>query len=388
MIAKKILYVCPRFLPCIGGTEIHTYEVAKRFAEEGHEVTVLTTDVSGSLPKNEIISGIKVIRTSVFFPKNDFYLSFEIMKIIKQGDWDVVHCQGYHTFVAPLAMFACIRANLPFVLSFHSGGHSSAFRRFIRPFQVLALRPFAKRASALVGTTDWEINHFSNWLRLKNGEYWKVSNGTYLPEPSGATARDESEIMIVSIGRLEKYKGHQKIVEALPFILKKLPNARLTIVGNGPYKNTLTKQVNKLDLQDIVTMTSFSSTERSAFTETVLKADLITILSDYESQGMAALEALFLGKKVLLSESSALVELTKYDLARSVPLNADAQSLAESTITHLVHNATDHPPNLPTWDEACETLKMVYRHVEKKRAVSHEITSFKHTIKTSYEKSS
>ncbi len=43
----RILLVTARYLPNVGGTEIHTYEVARRLVAAGHDVTVLTTDLSG-----------------------------------------------------------------------------------------------------------------------------------------------------------------------------------------------------------------------------------------------------------------------------------------------------------------------------------------------------
>jgi hypothetical protein len=47
---------------------------------------------------------------------------------IADADADIVHCQSYHTFVAPLAMGAAIRCRFPYVVSFHSGPHASALR--------------------------------------------------------------------------------------------------------------------------------------------------------------------------------------------------------------------------------------------------------------------
>ena len=90
-------------------TELHTYEVARRFVSEGHHVSVLTTDVSGKLPEQEIISGINVFRTKVYFKNTDFYLSPRIYWKILRGDWDIIHCQGYHTLVPPMAMLLDLR---------------------------------------------------------------------------------------------------------------------------------------------------------------------------------------------------------------------------------------------------------------------------------------
>ena len=359
----KILYVSARFVPCMGGTELHTYEVARRFVSEGHQVNVLTTDVSGKLPAQETIAGINVIRTKVYFKNTDFYLSPNIYRKILDGNWDIIHCQGYHTFIAPIAMLGAIRARTPFILSFHSGGHSSNIRQWIRPLQIKLLKPLISRASAIIGTTEWEIQHFSNLLNLKNKKYHIVSNGSYLPKIKQNTFPNDSEINIVSIGRLEKYKGHHRIIEAFLHIIKRLPNAKLSIVGTGPYQGVLEGMITDLGLEDCVKIIAFGTDERAKLSDFVARAHLVTILSEYESQGMAALEALSLGRKVLVTESSALLELTQYDLVKAVPLNCGSDVLADSVVSHLFYNPQDKEIKLPTWNEGFQELKNIYAQV-------------------------
>ena len=59
----RVLMVCPRFLPETGGTETHVYEVSRRLAALGRfDITVLTTDRSRRLPRQEVVEGIAVLR--------------------------------------------------------------------------------------------------------------------------------------------------------------------------------------------------------------------------------------------------------------------------------------------------------------------------------------
>ena len=59
----RVLMVCPRYFPEIGGIETHVYEVARRLsALEDLEITVLATDRSRRLPRQEVIDGITVLR--------------------------------------------------------------------------------------------------------------------------------------------------------------------------------------------------------------------------------------------------------------------------------------------------------------------------------------
>jgi len=42
--------------------------------------------------------------------------------------------------------------------------------------------------------------------------------------------------LIVSGGRLERYKGHHRAIAALPELIRRVPDARLYVVGTGPYE--------------------------------------------------------------------------------------------------------------------------------------------------------
>ena len=152
----SILYVSARYPPFVGGTEIHTAEVARRMAARGHEVTVLTTSFEPMPTGEEIVEGVRVVRVRARPADYDLYFSSALYQWIRHGKWDILHCQGYHTLVAPIAMAAAIAAHQRFVVTFHSGGHSSMVRRWLRPLQQQLLIPMLKRADRLIGVSEFE----------------------------------------------------------------------------------------------------------------------------------------------------------------------------------------------------------------------------------------
>ncbi len=54
---------------------------------------------------------------------------------------------------------------------------------------------------------------------------------------------------ILYLGRLKKYKGIQDVIKAMKIIIKKIPDARLFIVGKGSYENYLKNLTKKLSLE-------------------------------------------------------------------------------------------------------------------------------------------
>src|SRR5437764_2348658 len=162
----RVLMVAPDFIPGVGGVVTHVYEVGRRLVQAGVEVTVLTTDVSGKLTAIEEVEGMHIRRVRAWPANKDYYFAPSIYRIIAGGQWDFVHCQGYHSLVAPVAMLAAWRANIPYVLTFHSGGHSSRVRNALRRLQWMVLRPLLSRARKLIAVSGFEANFFRERLRL------------------------------------------------------------------------------------------------------------------------------------------------------------------------------------------------------------------------------
>lgn len=75
----KILQVCPKYFPSIGGVEQHVRNISERLARE-YEVTVFATDPSGELPKEETINGVLVRRFKSFSPSGAYHVSFEMLR--------------------------------------------------------------------------------------------------------------------------------------------------------------------------------------------------------------------------------------------------------------------------------------------------------------------
>ena len=358
----RILMVTARYLPSIGGTERHTFEVSCRLAEQGHDVSVLTTDLDGTLPALEQSDGVHIIRVPAYPKDRDYFFSPKMFGIIANGDWDLVHCQGYHTLVAPLAMLAATWGRRPYVLSFHSGGHSSAARNAMRYLQSLMLRPFLARAKRLIGVSKAEVTLFQERLRLPEAQFMVIPNGAQLPTvPENAPSTPGT--LIVSVGRLEQYKGHHRVIAALPKVLEQCPDARVRIVGSGPYEPELRQLAASLNVADRVEIGPIPAEDRAGMASLLASAAVVTLLSEYESHGVAVLEALVLHRPVLVTYASALREFADQGFARSVTLEADTNEVARQILLQIREPLQQPALELPTWDGCAESLLILYRQV-------------------------
>ncbi|MDQ3811426.1 MAG: glycosyltransferase family 4 protein [Chloroflexota bacterium] len=359
----RVLLVAARSAPYIGGVETHVHEVAPRLAQAGLDVTVLSTDTTRQLPATERVGKVQVLRVPAWPADRDYFLAPDVYRVITAGRWDVIHCQGYHSFVPPIAMLAARRTRTPYVLTFHSAGHSSHLRNSLRGVQWMLLRPLLARARHLIAVSRFEAEFFQQRLRLPRERFSIIPNGSNLPVVSTpAPASDGTgRPLIASIGRLERYKGHHRVIAALPQVLREYPGARLHIVGSGPYEPQLRRLADNLGVAQHVTIRALSPGDRLGMAKLLARAQLVTLLSEYESQGLAALEAVAVGRPVLVTATSGLLELAERQLVRAIPQHSNAHQVAAAMLEQLRRPAAPKPPSLPTWDACAAALLDVYR---------------------------
>lgn len=365
-----VLLVAARYFPYLGGVETHVYEVGRRLAAAGVDVTILTTDPSGRLPIVEESNNVHIHRVRAWPGNKDYYFAPGIYRFITRGHWDLVHCQGYHTLVAPLALLAVLRANIPYVLTFHSGGHSSRLRNASRGLQWMVLRPLLRRAQKLISVSEFEAEFFREQLQLPAEPFVVIPNGAHLTrrlELTETTADEmDSNSLIVSVGRLERYKGHQRLIAAMPKVREQVPNARLLILGEGPYEAALWKMARKFGVADIIEIRAIPGSDRHAMAKILSRAALVALLSEYESQGIAVMEALALRRPVLVADNSGLRELAERGLARTVALKSTPEQIAAEIVRQIQDPLIPAPVQLPSWDDCAANLLTLYQSVTQR----------------------
>ena len=260
-------------------------------------------------------------------------------------------------------MLAARRARLPYALTFHSGGHSSPLRNLVRGVQRQTLRPLLARAARLIGVSRFEADFFSARLRLPRERFVVIPNGAQLP-PVIARERDTTNgHLIVASGRLERYKGHQRLIAALPLVRTAYPDTRLRIAGNGPYEPELRRLVARLGLDDCVEIGGIPAADRSAMAQLLASADLVALLSDYEAHPVAVIEAVALGRPVLVTRTAGLGELVEDGLACGLPLDSTSGQIAAAIVAQFRAPHCPATVALPTWDDCTDRLLGVYDEV-------------------------
>ena len=354
----RILLATARYLPDRGGTEVHTHQVATRLAARGADVTILSTAPHGPFERESRDGPVRLILVRAWPPGRDYYLAPQLVGIIRRGETDIVHCQGYHTFVGPIVMLAALSAHIPYVVTLHSGGHSSRLRQAIRPAQARLLRPLLRRADQLIASSAFEAELFAKRTRIPLSHFIVIPSGVDLP-PTVPEPMPPSPPLLLSIGRLESYKGHHRIIQALGTLERARPGVRLRIVGTGPFEQNLRSLADQLGVAHLVEIASVPADRRDEMARLLQSAACVVMLSEYESQGLAIQEALGLGRPLLVSDNSALRELARHPNVRAVGADATSGEIA-AALSELIDAPSVVPPPVFTWDECTEALLDVY----------------------------
>ncbi|MCR4263284.1 MAG: glycosyltransferase [Candidatus Roizmanbacteria bacterium] len=110
--------------------------------------------------------------------------------------------------------------------------------------------------------------------------------------------KKSSIFTILSVGRLERQKGHIHLIRAFSFLSKKFPHARLIICGKGKEHGRLIEAIHYYKLRKKVLLSGFQ-TDISTY---LRKAHLFVFPSLYEGFGMALFEAVEAGLPVVSTD--------------------------------------------------------------------------------------
>ena len=145
---------------------------------------------------------------------------------------------------------------------------------------------------------------------------------------------------ILFVGRLVEKKGVKYLIQALPSIRQRVPDAHLVIVGSGPELPELTALVSELGLQDCVEFRGAMS--QDALPEfyrraAVFVAPFVDAASgDREGLGLVSIEAIACGCPVVVGDVPVVADIfldTEMDM-RAIPGNPE--SLAQKVGDVLV----------------------------------------------------
>lgn len=344
----KVLQVTHRYPPQIGGVEQQVKGLSERLVANGHDVTVLTADAGGS-GSDEVRSGVEIRRHWSLAPGNAVHLAPGLIRSLRRTTADVVHAHNIHSL--PLAT-AVLGTGRPVIATPYYHGRSARsignlFWLFYRPLARLALR----RSNVVTAVSRWEQETLASHFGI-GSEVVPIGIDTACFQSATPIERDRPYLLCVA--RLEAYKGVQHVIKAMTA----LPERRLLIAGEGPYREDLERMAREEGVESRVEF--LGSVDHDEMPALYAGADVYVSLSQFESYGITVAEALASGTPSVVRNTAALEDWTERADVIGV------ENVAVSTVANAVTSAARlRAPNepVPSWDRVVEQYTELYERI-------------------------
>jgi glycosyltransferase involved in cell wall biosynthesis len=342
-----------------GGVSEYVQNISERLAIR-HHVTVYTTNPSNRLPRYDLINGVKVERFSRIAPNQAYFFSLEMMMRLRKTRFDIVHAHDYHTLPLHFSYLADCR-RLVLSTHFHGVGHSpfrNVLFKFLKPFGKDTLR----KADAIVAVSYHEKSLLQMHFGLDPAKIVVIPCGLNLADFESLRKHPHDFRSLLYVGRLERYKGIQHLIDALPYLDQKVI---LEIIGKGNFRKTLEERARKLGVTERVRF--YQDLSRDELLQKYIDADLFVLLSRYEAYSMVIAEALTARIPCIVANTSALHEWVDNENCFGVDLPVDLTRLVEMINTTLKIKISGIPgerllgSKILDWNEVVERLESIYK---------------------------
>lgn len=113
--------------------------------------------------------------------------------------------------------------------------------------------------------------------------------------------KNQNKVKLLFVGRLFPEKSVDTLIKAIPHIIKEHPNTHVMIVGGGHLREKLEKLVHNLEVKNHITFLGLVSEEDKILAFNA--SDIFVLPSLAELEGMVVLEAMAIGKPIIISDA-------------------------------------------------------------------------------------
>lgn len=366
-----VLHISREFLPLVGGTAKHIYEVSRRLQKRGIACRVLTLcydlfDKSRKFPARETIDDIEVFRIKGWgHYKKPFPLEIPCFLF----RWaDIVHLHDPRFLLETTALFKFL-FHFKIVLTSHGFILHTPQWKLIKKILIPTYYKFYFKnlLDAVICVSHQDLEYFKYWpikrlFLIENGiDYRKYSQIERIPDPQ----------CFLYFGRLDWNKG----LDLLFLTLSELKDIswKLDIVGEGPKEVTLFLQKNaaKLGLTDRIKWHGFLP-ERELLSY-LSRAQFCFFPSTYEGFGFTLLEAMAAGAICLankIESFSYLIENNKNgflldfsSLPEAAKIIRDIIKLNKNNL-EIISNEARKKASQYDWGKKVDNIEQLYNQIK------------------------
>jgi glycosyltransferase involved in cell wall biosynthesis len=317
-----------------GGQEIRILAEMEAFRERGYTMEVACH------PDSLIAARAREKQFTVWdFPfdsPGNLLTVIRFIRLLQRQDWDLVHT---HSSVdAWIGGIAAKLVGKPLVRSRHL---SSVIKR--KPTNSLAYRGLP---DAVIASGRHIAEHVIERSGAESEKVFSVPAGAdedrFRPDPEAREqvrrelGISEQAPVIGMVAVLRSWKGHLKILEALPPVLETIPELRVLFVGEGPIRSILEEQICERRLGNVVTLVGHRMDVERYFP--ALDVHVLASIKN-EATSQVVPQAMLCGVANIVSDAGGLTEVIESEKSGIVVPAGSTASLTKAILTLLKDKA-------------------------------------------------
>ncbi len=240
----QILFMVFHFPPISGGGVVVIIELANKFAELGHEVTVLTPDLEWNGEKYEPDIHKKILVHKVSTPsKSNLKIAarmcYDNMKkkgieLGKQNNYDFI-LSIFHPFhLVPKAAVSCGKElKKPVLIKIDDAIYEKAkgLKNIQRKIEKVYNSRTLRNADKVLVANDSTKELINNYYKISKEKISIVTNGTDLKKFYNSKERKKR---IVFSGVMYNHRGIDILLDSIQKVVNKIPDVEFLLLGDGP----------------------------------------------------------------------------------------------------------------------------------------------------------
>jgi len=290
----------------IGGAEEHLLTLLRNLNLSCFNPTVCCIRDKGTIGREIEKHDFRVISLERKSKLPDFRILNDIRKIIRTKNIHIIHSHLYHANM--YGRIAAFFANIPVIATEHSvDAHTKLKRQLINRF-------LARKTSKIIAVSHMVKARITERDQIDPAKIDVIYNGIdtnhFCSSLSKEKAREKlgipaESLVIGTVGRLEKPKGHIHLIHAMQKVTEQNPNTKLIIVGTGSLESPLKSEVARQGIGHSVIFLGL----RRDIPDILMAFDIFVMPSLSEGFPMALLEAMSLALPVIVTPVGGIPEL-------------------------------------------------------------------------------
>jgi glycosyltransferase involved in cell wall biosynthesis len=264
-------------------------------------------------------------------------------------EYDVLHVHNVHAL-----SFSCavLSARTPTLATTYYHGHSaSGFRDKLLDVYRPVLRRALTRVDEVVSVSQWERRQVRSDFGIDSSV---IPLGVEMRRFEATDPVNREQPYLLCVARLEKYKGIQHVISALP----ELQEYDLLVAGDGPYRDDLEDLAVAVGVDDRVEF--LGTVDHDRLPAYYAGAEAHVSLSSFESFGLTVAESLTSRTPCALNSATALQDwCQRADVECVTEMDPDSVS---SAIRNGVQLQAPSEP-IESWEDVTDAYERIYESV-------------------------